>query len=129
MKPELRQCNKVLRQLESGILHLPAEVMDRVVVAYEPIWAIGTGLTATAEQAQEMHAAIRGWISEAHDAELARTIPLLYGGSCKPANADELFACADVDGGLIGGASLDPENFHAVVAAAGRAVAARHQKA
>ena len=116
--------DKVLRQLESGILHLPAEVMDRVVVAYEPIWAIGTGLTATAEQAQEMHAAIRKWIAEAYDAEVAAAIPLLYGGSCKPANADELFACADVDGGLIGGASLDPENFHALVEAAGRAVAA-----
>ena len=121
--------DKVLRQLESGILHLPAEAMDRVVVAYEPIWAIGTGLTATAEQAQEMHAAIRGWLTEGYDAEVARAIPLLYGGSCKPANADELFACADVDGGLIGGASLDPENFQAVVAAAGRAVAAQASNA
>lgn len=116
--------DKVLRQLESGILRLPAEVMGRVVVAYEPIWAIGTGLTATAEQAQEMHAAIRKWIAEAYDAEVAAAIPLLYGGSCKPANADELFACADVDGGLIGGASLDPENFHALVEAAGRVVTA-----
>ena len=71
-----------------------------------------------------MHAAIRKWIAEAYDAEVAAAIPLLYGGSCKPANADELFACADVDGGLIGGASLDPENFHALVEAAGRAVAA-----
>lgn len=116
--------DKVLRQMESAILHLPAEVMDRVVVAYEPIWAIGTGLTATAEQAQEMHAAIRGWLTEAFDGDVARSIPILYGGSCKPANADELFACPDVDGGLIGGAALDPEHFHALVAAAGRAVAA-----
>lgn len=114
--------DKVLRQLESGILHLPAEAMSRVVVAYEPIWAIGTGLTASAEQAQEMHAAIRNWLAEAYDADTARSIPLLYGGSCKPANADELFACPDVDGGLIGGAALDPDSFHALVAAAGRAV-------
>lgn len=114
--------DKVLRQLESGVLHLPADVMDRVVIAYEPIWAIGTGLTATSDQAQEMHAAIRKWLSEAYDKDIARAIPLLYGGSCKPSNADELFACQDVDGGLIGGASLDPDSFHALVEAAGRAV-------
>ena len=119
--------DKVLRQLESGILHLPAEAMANVVVAYEPIWAIGTGLTATAEQAQEMHAAIRGWLTEAYDEEVARAIPLLYGGSCKPANADELFACPDVDGGLIGGASLEPTTFHALVEAAGRAVGNREE--
>lgn len=113
--------DKVLRQLEASILHLPASVMDRVVVAYEPIWAIGTGQTASAEQAQEMHAAIRKWLSEAHDEHVARATPLLYGGSCKPSNADELFSCPDVDGGLIGGASLDPDLFHAVVSAAGRA--------
>ena len=96
--------------------------MSRVVVAYEPIWAIGTGLTASAEQAQEMHGAIRGWITEAFDADVAKSIPLLYGGSCKPANADELFACPDVDGGLIGGAALDPDHFHALALAAGRAI-------
>jgi len=117
--------DKVLRQMESGILHLPKESMDRVVVAYEPIWAIGTGLTATADQAQEMHAAIRSWLTEAFDEETAAGIPILYGGSCKPGNADELFACADVDGGLIGGASLEPESFRAIVDAAGRAVAAQ----
>jgi len=120
--------DKVLRQLESGILHLPADVMSRVVVAYEPIWAIGTGLTATAEQAQEMHASIRGWLTEAYDVQVARSIPLLYGGSCKPANADELFACPDVDGGLIGGASLDVDSFRELVVAAGRAVR-NHQEA
>lgn len=117
--------DKVLRQMESGILHLSKERMERVVVAYEPIWAIGTGLTATAEQAQEMHAAIRSWLTEAFDADTAAGVPILYGGSCKPDNADELFACADVDGGLIGGASLDPEAFRAIVDAAGRAVAAQ----
>ena len=114
--------DKVLCQLESGVLHLPADVMSRVVVAYEPIWAIGTGLTATAEQAQEMHAAIRKWLSEAYHRDIALRIPLLHGGSCKPSNADELFACQDVDGGLIGGASLDPDSFQALVDAAGRAV-------
>ncbi len=117
--------DKVLRQMESAILHLPLEVMDRVVVAYEPIWAIGTGLTATAEQAQEMHAAIRGWLVEAFNAEAAANVPILYGGSCKPSNADELFACPDVDGGLIGGAALDPESFRAIIDAAGRVAANR----
>ena len=117
--------DKVLRQMESGILHLPLEVMDRVVVAYEPIWAIGTGLTATAEQAQEMHAAIRGWLREAFDEDTASRIPLLYGGSCKPGNADELFACEDVDGGLIGGAALDPASFRAIIEAAGRVASNR----
>lgn len=115
--------DKVLRQMESAVLHLPPEVMGRVVVAYEPIWAIGTGLTATAEQAQEMHAAIRSWLREAFDAPTAAAVPILYGGSCKPGNADELFACADVDGGLIGGAALEPESFRAIVDAAGRSVA------
>ena len=117
--------DKVLRQMESAILHLPSDVMDRVVVAYEPIWAIGKGLTATEEQAQEMHAAIRGWLGEAFDEDMAKSIPLLYGGSCKPANADALFACADVVGGLIGGAAFDPDSFRALVEAAGRVSAAR----
>ena len=121
--------DKVLRQMETAILHLPAEVMDRVVVAYEPIWAIGTGLTATAAQAQEMHAAIRGWLREAHDDLIAGAVPILYGGSCKPSNADELFACQDVDGGLIGGASLDPVMFREIVDAAGRAHAAQVEEA
>lgn len=119
--------DKVLRQMESAILHLPVEVMDRVVVAYEPIWAIGTGLTATAEQAQEMHAAIRGWLREAFAKDVAAGIPILYGGSCKPGNADELFACPDVDGGLIGGAALDPESFRAIIDAAGRVASDRMQ--
>ena len=117
--------DKVLRQMETGILHLPLEVMDCVVVAYEPIWAIGTGLTATAEQAQEMHAAIRGWLREAFDGDTASRIPLLYGGSCKPGNADALFSCDDVDGGLIGGAALDPDAFRAIIEAAGRVASSR----
>ena len=88
--------------------------MDRVVVAYEPIWAIGTGLTATEEQAQEMHAAIRGWLREAFDDETAASpSPCCMAGVASPANADALFACPDVDGGLIGGAALDPDSFGA----------------
>ena len=76
-------------------------------------------------EAQEMHAAIRGWLREAYDAETAAGIPILYGGSCKPGNADELFACADVDGGLIGGAALEPDSFRAIIDAAGRVASAK----
>ena len=89
------------------------------VVAYEPVWAIGTGLTATPQQAQEVHAFIRSELA-AGDAKIANSLPLLYGGSVKPANAAELFAQPDVDGGLIGGASLVAADFMAIVAAAAR---------
>ena len=87
------------------------------VVAYEPVWAIGTGLTATPAQAQSVHAFIRGEIA-ARDAKIADSLPILYGGSCKPDNAAALFSQADVDGGLIGGASLEAAGFLAIVAAA-----------
>ena len=109
--------DKVLRQMESAILHLPVEVMDRVVVAYEPIWAIGTGLTATAEQAQEMHAHIRKLIRDRFGDTMADGIRILYGGSMKPSNATELLSKSDVDGGLIGGASLKAEDFSAIIRA------------
>ena len=89
------------------------------VVAYEPVWAIGTGRTATPEQAQEVHAFIRGQVAE-RDARIADSLPILYGGSVKPANAAELFAQADIDGGLIGGASLVAADFLAIVRAAAR---------
>ena len=89
------------------------------VVAYEPVWAIGTGLTATPAQAQDVHAFIRSEVA-AEDAKIANSLPLLYGGSVKPANAAELFAQPDVDGGLIGGASLVAADFMAIVAAAAR---------
>lgn len=92
---------------------------EGAVVAYEPVWAIGTGRTATKEQAQEVHAFIRGELA-AHDARIAGSLPILYGGSVKPANAAELFAQPDVDGGLIGGASLVAQDFLAIVAAAAR---------
>jgi len=91
--------------------------LERAVVAYEPVWAIGTGLTATPEQAQAVHAFIRGEIA-GRDAKIAGSLPILYGGSCKPDNAAALFSQADVDGGLIGGASLEAAGFLAIVAAA-----------
>ena len=107
--------DKVLRQLEAGILRLPAELMSRVVVAYEPIWAIGTGKTASSEEAQAMHGSIRGWLAETFGADKASEVAILYGGSCKPANAQELFSQPDINGGLIGGASLGPLDFQGVV--------------
>ena len=88
------------------------------MIAYEPVWAIGTGRTASPEQAQDVHAFIRGRIA-ARDATIAGSMRVLYGGSVKPGNARELFGMPDVDGGLIGGASLKPEEFVAIVAAAG----------
>src|SRR5690606_19602208 len=93
--------------------------LERPVVAYEPVWAIGTGLTATPEQAQEVHAFIRGEAAR-RDATIAGLLPILYGGSCKPDNAPALFSQQDVDGGLIGGASLAAADFLAIIDAAAR---------
>ncbi len=92
---------------------LSAEQMKNVVIAYEPVWAIGTGKTATSEQAQEIHAFIRATLAEQFG-ELAEEITILYGGSCKPSNAKELFAQKDIDGGLIGGAALVADDFVAI---------------
>lgn len=105
-------------QLTHALEGLSHAAMDGVVIAYEPIWAIGTGKTATSAQAQEMHAFIRNWLTERFDATTAQNCRILYGGSCKPGNADELFAQPDVNGGLIGGASLNASDFLAIVAAA-----------
>jgi triosephosphate isomerase len=91
--------------------------MEKVVIAYEPVWAIGTGLTATPDQAQEMHKYIRSLVREKYGKELAEELTILYGGSCKPSNAQEIFSKPDVDGGLIGGASLKKEDFVAIVEA------------
>ncbi len=101
----------VKQQLSDVVFLLPEEMFSKLVLAYEPVWAIGTGETATPEQAQEMHAFIRFAIEEKYNKDVAKEISILYGGSCNAKNAKELFACADVDGGLIGGASLVAEDF------------------
>lgn len=105
----------VEKQIKEGLFHLSESDFKRVVIAYEPIWAIGTGRTASAEQAQNMHAHIRSVVAEKYGQEIADNTTILYGGSCKPDNAAELFACNDVDGGLIGGASLKAADFHAII--------------
>ncbi|RUO44426.1 triose-phosphate isomerase [Aliidiomarina taiwanensis] len=111
---EQRTEQVILQQLEEGLANAD---LTRLVIAYEPVWAIGTGLTASPEQAQEIHKLIRGWVAQ-KNATVAEQIQLLYGGSVKPANAAELFQQADIDGGLIGGASLKLEQFQAICMAA-----------
>ncbi len=101
----------VRQQLEDVIFKLDAKAVENIIIAYEPVWAIGTGKVATPEQAQEMHAFIRQLLEENFSADLAQNITLLYGGSCKPSNARGLFEQPDIDGGLIGGASLKAQDF------------------
>lgn len=105
----------VAAQLEEGLAHLDASAMNNVVLAYEPVWAIGTGVTASPAQAQAVHAFIRSWLSSRFGESLANSTSVLYGGSVKPANANELFNQPDIDGGLIGGASLTSDDFVAIV--------------
>lgn len=105
----------VLKQLKESLFHLSETEMKQVVVAYEPIWAIGTGKTASPDQAQDMHEFIRRQIANQYSTELAEACSILYGGSCKPSNAAELFAQKDVDGGLVGGASLKSEDFLEII--------------
>jgi triosephosphate isomerase len=105
------------KQIEQALFSLDPEQMEKVVIAYEPVWAIGTGVTASPEQAQEMHAFIRQMVANQFGETIANNTTILYGGSVKPGNADELFGMADVDGGLVGGASLDAEVFAAIIAA------------
>ena len=107
----------VENQLKNAILTIDASKWDKVILAYEPVWAIGTGETASPEQAQEMHAFIRKTVSEVYDVALADKVSILYGGSVKPANAKEIFSKPDVDGGLIGGASLAADDFTAIIKA------------
>jgi triosephosphate isomerase len=120
-------CGETLEQRESGmyfdwiksqltesIFHLSAFDFANIVVAYEPIWAIGTGVTASSEQAQEIHAFIRDLITQQYGNDVAENTSILYGGSCKPTNAKELFSQQDIDGGLIGGASLNAADFVAI---------------
>ncbi|MDH5526043.1 MAG: triose-phosphate isomerase [Nitrospirota bacterium] len=106
------------RQLNDGLAGLGAEALSTLIVAYEPVWAIGTGEVATPEQAQAAHAYIRGWFSKAHGDGFANRVRLLYGGSAKPDNVKEILACPDVDGCLIGGASLTAESFLPMIDAA-----------
>ena len=105
----------VKTQLEETVFNLSAEDFSKIVIAYEPIWAIGTGVTASSEQAQEMLAYIRGIIADKFGAAIAEETSILYGGSCSPKNANELFANPDIDGGLIGGASMKAEDFLAII--------------
>ena len=116
---EEREANKqnevVKAELEGSVFNLTAEEFSNIIIAYEPIWAIGTGKTATADQAEEIHAYIRQVIADKFGAEVADATSILYGGSCKPSNAAELFAKADIDGGLIGGASLKAADFKGII--------------
>jgi triosephosphate isomerase len=105
----------VEEQLKNALFHLEASDFNKIILAYEPVWAIGTGETATPEQAQEMHSFVRRTIASKYGAGVADAISILYGGSVKPSNAVEIFSKPDVDGGLIGGASLKAEDFFAIV--------------
>ena len=112
---EIREANTELMyvktQLEESLFHLGETEIQKCVIAYEPVWAIGTGKTATIEQAEDMHKEIRNWLAQRYSNEVAESISILYGGSCNAANAKELFSCPNVDGGLIGGAALDSSAF------------------
>jgi triosephosphate isomerase (TIM) len=115
VREENRQNEFVQTQLEESIFHLSEDEVKKIIIAYEPIWAIGTGRTATAEQAQEMHAFIRSALAKKYGAEVADEISILYGGSVKGSNAAELFHSPDVDGGLVGGASLMAQDFIEII--------------
>lgn len=117
-RKEGKHIEVVSNQVKALIDGISKEEISKVVIAYEPVWAIGTGETASPEQAQEMHAVIRGILVDTYGRETAEKVRILYGGSMKPENADELLAKPDVDGGLIGGASLKAESFLAIVNAA-----------
>ena len=111
--------NIVENQLRDGLFHITGDDWDQIILAYEPVWAIGTGETASPDQAQEMHAFIRETVLEKFGIDVAEKVQILYGGSVKPDNAREIFSKPDVDGGLIGGASLKAADFAAIVKAAG----------
>ncbi|MGB0870646.1 MAG: triose-phosphate isomerase [Flavobacteriales bacterium] len=107
----------LLSQLEESVFHLSENAFSNVVIAYEPVWAIGTGVTASADQAEEVHAFLRQEIAKKYSLEIANATTILYGGSCKPSNANEIFAKPNVDGGLIGGAALKSEDFVGIIEA------------
>jgi triosephosphate isomerase len=110
--------NIIKSQISEALFDLNKDEITKIIIAYEPVWAIGTGLTATPDQAQEMHAYIRKCIAENYNQEIANQIRILYGGSCNENNAATLFSCPDIDGGLIGGASLKAESFMKIIHAA-----------
>jgi triosephosphate isomerase len=116
---EERNANKhretIKDQLTASVFQLPATEFVKLILAYEPVWAIGTGVTASSDQAQEMHRFIRAEVNKKYGAEISDNLVILYGGSCNPQNAKELFSCKDVDGGLIGGASLKAADFKAII--------------
>ena len=107
----------VKKQIVDALFHLSAEDFGKIILAYEPVWAIGTGKTATDDQAEEMHAFIRSVIAGKYGETVADNTSILYGGSCKPSNAKALFAKPNVDGGLIGGAALQADSFMGIVTA------------
>jgi triosephosphate isomerase len=115
VREENAQNEYVAKQLKESLFHLSLDQIKQVVIAYEPIWAIGTGKTASAEQAQEIHAFIRAEIANQFGAEIADNISILYGGSVKESNAVEIFSQPDVDGGLVGGASLQASEFISII--------------
>lgn len=110
----------VKQQLEQVLFSLEEVDFSKIIIAYEPVWAIGTGLTATSQEAQEMHAYIRSAVAEKYGSGIAEKTSILYGGSCNEKNASELFSCKDVDGGLIGGASLNASSFLQIITAAAK---------
>ena len=115
---EQNKQNEVVKtELEESVFNLSADEFKNIIIAYEPIWAIGTGKTATAEQAEEIHAYIRQCVAEKYDPQVADGTTILYGGSCKASNAPELFAKPNIDGGLIGGASLKAADFNGIIEA------------
>ncbi len=115
VREEGRQNEYVEKQLTDSLSHLSKDQMKGFIIAYEPIWAIGTGKTASSEQAQDMHLTIRNWITKQYDADIAASVSILYGGSVKSSNAADIFGKPDVDGGLVGGASLIPDEFKAII--------------
>ena len=115
IREDNKQNDWVKTQIEQSLFHLPVEAIKKTIIAYEPIWAIGTGKTASAQQAQAMHAVIRTHLASKYRKDVAESITILYGGSVNAANAKELFSCPDVDGGLVGGASLKSREFVDIV--------------
>jgi triosephosphate isomerase len=115
VREEEKQNEYVEKQLKDSLSHLSPEQMNGFIIAYEPIWAIGTGKTASSDQAQDMHKTIRNWVANHYNKEIADSVSILYGGSVKSSNASEIFGKPDVDGGLVGGSSLIPAEFISII--------------